>query len=300
MKKQLVVLPSESLPSEIDSADSDIRHAIQECYPTADWETKGLWSAVEVITRNGTCKASGDIELRGVTNKGGRTSFRWAAPVEAGPYNLALEPRPVGLDGYEMEDFPTDGGWEADDRFATDFEGTGYMFDQLTATTATLPLHVEAKGRYAVWFRTLRRRADDTSWKVSVDDRTLGNLSPASSERLNEWKWERLGVLNLASGKHVLRLKRSGEGWAIFIDVMYLSRNPGFNPARDQHWIPALNLLGDTRVQTDRTTTSFARRLPPGRFRWKVSSLSRAVVDGLGRRITSPWTEFAIPERLAG
>ena len=291
---QLVVIQSPRAGPVVPQKGAMVERALSVCYPGARWTESGLWLVAEVNAADRRCDAVASIKLTAPTRSaGGLYTFQWDAPAAASSYRLTLERKTPLVDDFEMERFSPSNGWASDAKFVSGFSGKGYYFDNLDATVATIQFPVKTMGSYTVWFRTLRRRADDTGWRTAIDAQPGAELSPVTGTTLNQWNWEKAGTFDLSPGPHTLKLDRHGNGWAIFIDVMYLSMDPQFDPTSQPLWQSLTEVTSPGGA--GRGSLTLDTPLPPGTYRWKVTSVDGYLVDGLGNPLASPYEEFSVP-----
>ena len=295
-ERQVVFILDGELSPALNAARTAGMQAIRRCYSSSVWSDNGKWTTATVQRADDTCHISGPITLGKVTSDvtNQRTTLTWDAPNVAAPLEITVERKASLVEGYEMESFAPNGGWFDEDHTVKGYSGTGYFSDSLGAQTAIIPITVPADASYSFWLRTMRRRADDTRWLVSVDGQHESYISPLTDISLNEWKWERVGPFDLATGQHKLTFTRQGTGWSVFIDLLYVSRNPQFDPRVDPLWAPALNGQVFTPNGPDDHSLVLAG-LSPGVYRWRVASMAAGVIDGAGDQLKSADQEFEVP-----
>jgi hypothetical protein len=188
--------------------------------------------------------------------------------------------------------------WSADNRFVGDFSGTGFLLDDYRAGPAVGQIAVPAAGTYEVWVRSYRRARDDTH--VLLDfGRGAVELARPDAARLDEWVWESLGRHDFAAGSATVTLTKdygTASHMGIFVDALYLSRDEGFDPARQGLW----DVVADSGPLdlAASPSASFRWEAPAtsDRYRWRVQLLDgERLVDALGRvGIWTPPQEFRV------
>ncbi|HEY4688352.1 MAG TPA: glycosyltransferase family 39 protein [Anaerolineae bacterium] len=178
-----------------------------------------------------------------------------------------------GIVWIEAETFTEREGWIGDVRFVTTFSGTGYLADEPDSTSASTMIEIPQSGTYRVWVRSYRRQDDPFAAFVEIAGRTLVFAEPETGVP-EYWRWQRPGDVDLNAGPLSIRLTRPFDTThepfiALFVDAIVLSRDPNFDPQRDDRWQPVLQL----REQDDKPTTSgtFQAHLEPGSYYCKMT-----------------------------
>jgi hypothetical protein len=294
LPRTAVLLPSGGVPVQFLDASVTVGAAILGCYPAADRLEFGFWRVLLIEDGTAQCDATLSIEAQTPEASGnGDSDFAWRAPAAAGPFQLVVQRKQPGVTAHEMEAFSGRNGWDAEARNATGFTGEGYLFDNVTAGEAVIPLEIGTAGEYMLWFRTYRRAPDETHRYISLNGSPPEELSRPGEVPLEAWVWQAFGPFSLPAGESELRLSRTGSGPALFIDSLYLSSDLGFDPNSGSLWLTVLETTVAARPGEDHTYRP-AVPLPPSEYRWYVTSLAPGVVDGLGGPLTSEPVEFQI------
>ncbi len=172
----------------------------------------------------------------------------------------------------EAENITDATGWGVDARFATGFNGQGFLADdaQPKEMTAHYRIDIPQPGSYDIWVRSYRRRIDGGPITLSVGDLHLP-VAPADPAQLDRWRWERLGRYDLRAGTQQFTLNRQYEApgfFQIFIDSIVLSGEPGFDPSRQTEWDP---MLDTGWIQSTDMHLDIADSLESGTYRWRVT-----------------------------
>jgi len=274
------------------AAEAAVKGAVERCYPGTEW-TNVTHFAYAVIPRAvpSECNATLTITPERVAERN-PTALAWKAPYEAGPFLVTVERRDPGVIVMEMEDFPSSNGWGSEARYAADYSGRGYFFDDVNATSVSLSVSTPP-GSYTLWLRTYRRVADETHRYLTVGNEGPVEIAPPTITALNEWVWESFGPYKVDGSDLSLLLRREGKGPALFIDVLYLASRADFDPRANPVW---LTVLEETSGSNPAGEQSFPLplSLPPGDYRWHVTALGPGIVDGLGNKLSSELSSFKI------
>jgi hypothetical protein len=275
------------------AARVEMRTALDACYPEATWTTVPHFLVAAIGNpAQSRCKATLEISPKQTRAKDPEV-LEWSAAPGAGPFVVSVERRRDDVRFFEMEAFRGGNGWGGEARYAADYTGEGYFFDDVIATTIALEADVPAPGSYELWFRTYRRAADDTHRFLAIEGEEEIEVSPPSGAQLNQWVWERFGPYQLGAGKLKFALRREGQGPALFIDSMYLSRRDSFDPRRDSAWLTTIEETVAAGA-SNQHAFDIKGRLGPGVYRWRITALGEGVVDGLGGRLVSETREFVV------
>ncbi|HXH21770.1 MAG TPA: glycosyltransferase family 39 protein, partial [Dehalococcoidia bacterium] len=275
------------------AARAEIQKALAFCYPDATWTTVPHFRVAAVANATQSrCKATLELSPKQTPAKNPEV-LEWIGSPEAGPFALSIERLRDDVRFYEMETFEGGNGWGGEARYAADYTGQGYFFDDVIATAVSIEVDVPASGSYELWLRTYRRVADDTHRFLTIEGRDSVEVSPPSGALLNDWVWERFGPYQLDAGKLRLGLRREGRGPALFIDAMYLVRGGGFDPRTDSAWLRTIEETIESGTGNQHAF-DLKGKLGPGVYRWRVAALGEGVVDGLGGRLVSKPQEFAV------
>ena len=123
-------------------------------------------------------------------------------------------------------------------------------------------------------------------------------VAEASTGPLNQWRWERVGTVDLPKGKQTLSLGRIFDGnfpWQIFIDSLVFSRQPSFDPSRQSDWEPQFN---SQLVNSSTRQFTLPNALPPGDYRWRIRVFDgdRLLAGDGAPGIQSAYSAFRVTE----
>ncbi len=225
----------------------------------------------EVLARS-TCTTNVDLTL--ISPAIGETisaangfEFGWQlAEDHVSAFRLVLEKRNDQVVWLEAEDLAGN-GWEPQKHLAGNYNGAAYLADVGTqANLAEGIVQVHTAGRYTVWARVLRRRADGSPVSLGIGDQTM----LIGSEQTSGWEWQSLGEVDLPAAAvpvSIIRHYDADPPWQIFIDTIVLSRDSAIDLEVQRDW----DLVLDTStVFTSQTSFRYESPLDAGEYRWRV------------------------------
>ncbi|MBN1287625.1 MAG: glycosyltransferase family 39 protein [Anaerolineae bacterium] len=177
-----------------------------------------------------------------VYDPGAPPYFRWSvsagAPLQAA---LQCQRQSDAIQFVEAEDFTDLQYYTFRADAVAGASGRGVISDEPGAEfpLASTMFEIDEPGRYQVWARTYRLRADDYPLYLLVGDHAEA-LGFSVDPPLNTWHWELVGTFDRPAGATYLAVTRPYEGekpWAIYFDALAFSRDTGYTPDRvDGRW----------------------------------------------------------------
>jgi 4-amino-4-deoxy-L-arabinose transferase-like glycosyltransferase len=292
-----VVVITDSLARDLGASRMEVLAAMQRCLPGSR-QTAGKFVAsyfIPVAARAGSQCEVDTIASLTSPGSGARLpagqplSFAWSAPRQPEPPSvLRVERRNDRVQFVEAETF-TGSDWQIDGRFTDGFSGTGFLLEGPRAGPARLPVAVAVADTYWVWVRTFRRVADDSRVYATVGSERA-EIARADRERLSRWVWDRIGPYALSAGQVEIGFAKdfgTAPHISLFIDSVYLSRDPSFDPNQNSEWAVVL----DT-PELPRGSTSFAwTPAEAGVYRWRVQFRDGdRLIDRNGR--VGAWSDY--------
>jgi hypothetical protein len=129
-------------------------------------------------------------------------------------------------------------GWVAEDRFASDYQGEGFLADPggIDPAAASIEVALPGPDDYYVWVRTYRRVEDPFGAVLGFAGRTADFGATYGGQP--EWIWERLGPFPVESPTATLSIARPYSGpadrfIALFFDAVAVTSFDSFDPERD-------------------------------------------------------------------
>lgn len=269
----------------------DTIRALLTCYPQAKI-SEGKFFDFITLNREGpkNCHSIPPIQL---TQPGMNAEMRPGTPIEFSwepisdpqiQYQLNIEQmNPAGI-WIEAEKMDHQNGWHFDAQHASDYSGTGFLTDDWQSGAAVTNFYVNDPGEYPIWVRSFKRVQNDQQNYISIDGNTPLPFANGSEETFYRWQWENTGKVYLNSGYHLVNLTRTygkDPHYQVFVDVILLTPQAGFDPNIESEWLPYQTIFG---LPSQQNSLSFPEGLPMGDYRWYLTALN-------GNTLVSPTGE---------
>jgi hypothetical protein len=175
--------------------------------------------------------------------------------------------------------------WERTTEYVTDFEGEGFLFDDIGSQAAALDITLPQGQSFYVWVRSLRRAVDDYPGYAGIGERGEP-FSMASAVPLNQWVWQRVGPFATTGPSARLTLIRPHPGPAtsfigLFVDTLIVISSATFDPNVNSAWEETFQQSLPVPEGESSGTFDFSNR--PGIYRcWVRATDGEKLVDALG------------------
>ncbi len=275
--------------------------ALERCYPDHSVQVGQFLDVYsippEALSRS-TCSSTVDLRLTSpamgqtITASSG-VDFGWQLPKsKATAFRLVLEKRNEQVIWLEAEGLQAR-GWEAQKHLAGQYNGPAYLADVGSLDNrAEGTVQVPDAGKYTIWTRTLRRRADGSPVFLQVAGRSV----EIGCGETSGWEWQSWDGFELPAGQVPIEITRqysTDSPWQIFIDTIVLSRQPGFDPNLQRDWDPVLDT---STIPSSQNYFRFAQPLADGNYRWRVEVFDGERIIGWDGSpgFTSPDSLFSV------
>jgi len=274
---------------------------LERCYPGAKRTASRFFTVYHLDVSALAAPICGSARVTWLTPEGG--VFPAGQPVQlawqvAGrsptTARTVCERRLPGVVRLEAEDFARLAGWVEETRGAPGYSGRAFMVDDMHAQ-AVFTATVEEAGDYRVWARWYRTAPGGPPALLDIGDHVLPF---GAAEKIGHWVWELSGNLSLPAGPLALALRREtppGQPYVpLLVDALLLSRDPAFDPEREDEWTQVIDSGEQPVGPTAPYTTSFTGE--PGSYRCRLRAFAGDwLVDGQGQRgAGSAWLYFSI------
>ena len=265
------------------------------CYPTAQPEAGEFFDRFtitqEAMSRPECVSALASLELAGGSPEAdGQVTFAWQA-VGAAPRQAAIVcgRQTPALQVLQAETL-SGPGWVVEDRFASDYQGEGFLADPggSESAAASIEVRTPAPGEYFVWVRTYRRVEDPYGAILGVNGQTAA--FGARYDGHPAWRWERLGPFRIDAPIATLSITRPYSGpsdqfIALFFDAIALTSIDSFDPVHDDPY--EIVLRQTVPVEPPALAGTVSASLPPGSYACTLTLRD-------GDRMIDPWGKIGV------